>query len=115
MANQHADALQLLQDQNGTLDVLDDDYQMELFVKVAVFPNRLIHGDWVQFQADRWSPPTVWHGLIFSQLHSMLADGVWKFGLWKEATMTSPLALWVTTSRSAAIDRASAERGYAAF
>ena len=114
MANQTADALQLLQDQNGTFHVMADSYQMELFGKVGVFPNRLIQGDWVQLQADRWSPPTFWHGLTLSQLHSILADGVWKFGLWKEETMTSPLALWVTTSRSAAIDRASAERGYAA-
>ena len=39
---------------------------------------------------------------------------MWKFGLWKRKTKTSPLALWVATSRSAAMDRASPKRGYAA-
>ena len=121
MANQTAhalqllqDALQLLQDQTGTFHVMSDSYQMRLFGKVGVFPNRLIEGNWVQLRADRWSPPAFWHGLTLSQLHTLLSDGVWKFGFWKRKTKTSPLALWVATSRSAAMDRASPKRGYAA-
>ena len=43
----------------------------------------------------------------------MLTEGVWRAGRWTLRSKTSPLAVWVATTPSAALDRAQAKRGYA--
>ena len=97
-----------------TLEPISDEFQLALLGKTDVFPWRLVQHPWVTFQCDNWRQPTVYHGLLFSQLHKLLEEGVWRCGLWNGVSQSSPFALWVATSRSMAIDRAQAKRGYAA-
>ena len=70
--------------------------------------------NWTVFKVGSWAQPTLFHGLLLSQLHDLLQSRTWRAGLWKEPSKTSPLAIWLTTSPSSAIDRASLRRGYAA-
>ena len=87
------------------------DFHREMFGCSDFFPKLRVSGHWITFrvQDDAWSSPTCFHGCCLSELHSMPTDGVWKAGRWK----TSPLAVWVASTPSAALDRASAKRGYA--
>ena len=91
-----------------------DEFQHALFGQSA-FQRALFRGEWITFQRlDGWKEPTCFHGLCLAQLHTLLREGVWQCARWKESTKTSPSAVWVTGTRSTAIDRASASRGYAA-
>ena len=95
------------------LYVTTDAFQQDLFGRV-VFPWFLRNGQWSTFEVEKWEEPTCFHGMCLSQLHTLLEEGLWQCCRWKEETKTSPAAVWVTNTRSSAIDRASAERGHAA-
>ena len=91
------------------------DFHREMFGCSDFFPRWRVSGHWITFrvQDDAWSSPTCFHGCCLSELHSMLTDGVWIAGRWTVRSKTSPLAVWVATTPSAALDRAQAKRGYA--
>ena len=76
------------------------------------FPTVVKANGWMSFRTLYWVQPSVWHGTTLYQLGAILQSGVWRPGLWHPATQSSPLGVWVTTSPSMAIDRASISRGY---
>lgn len=50
---------------------------------------------------------------LSTQLFDILKEQKWRVGLWNGSSLSSPLGVWVSTSRSVAMDKASAKRGYA--
>ena len=87
--------------------------QQEEFFGCHAFPWFRESGNWVHFEVDNWSQPSVFHGLLLSQLFDILKEQKWRAGLWNGHSLSSPLGVWVATSPSVALDRASAKRGYA--
>ena len=76
------------------------------------FPTVVKANGWMSFRTLYWVQPSVWHGTTLYQLGAILQSGVWRPGLWHPASQSSPLGVWVTSSPSMAIDRASMSRGY---
>ena len=65
------------------------------------FPFAIAEGDWlISKNSEDVVRPTVYHGTTLCQLREILASNVWKAGLHHEPTLTSPLSVWVTTSRA---------------
>jgi hypothetical protein len=86
----------------------------QLFGCDNYFSHSVVDGPWHVYKVSQWSQPNVYHGLCLSQLYEILRTGTWKAGLWNGSSKTSPLAVWVATRPSIAMDRASLKRGYAA-
>ena len=91
------------------------DFQSEVFGCPGWFPKYRLSGDWVVFhrEASLASLATLWHGCTLWELQQILVSGVWKVGLGHPPSQTSPPAVWLATTKSAALERAAAERGWA--
>ena len=92
------------------LHVTPDDFQQEVFGSTGFFPFCSREGQWCIFHRGASCPrATLFHGTTLFQLWQILESKVWLPGLW----LGRPEGIWLATTPSAAIDRASAKRGYA--
>ena len=86
------------------------DFQQEMFGLTGYFPFYSWEGQWCIFhRGDSCPPATMYHGTTLFQLWQILESREWLPGLW----LGRPEGIWLATTPSAAIDRASANRGYA--
>ena len=86
------------------------DFQQEMFGLTGYFPFYSWEDQWCIFhRGDSCPPATMYHGTTLFQLWQILESREWLPGLW----LGRPEGVWLATTPSAAIDRASANRGYA--
>ena len=86
------------------------DFQQEMFGLTGYFPFYSREGQWCIFHRGASCPPaTMYHGATLFQLWQILESKEWLPGLW----LGRPEGIWLATTPSAAMDRASANRGYA--
>ena len=91
----------------------DAAFHQQMFGCEGRFPTHRFEGDWLIFQAWNWTQPRMFHGCCLSQLHQILSSNVWRAGLCQPPSSTSPMGIYLATTPSAALDRASLKRGYA--